>query len=69
MFKHIIERISATLLHHIYLKFSAVSAIDTSGISLFKELKATMEKRGVEARIFNTERICLICLHTLIDTS
>jgi len=32
------------------LKFAAVSAIDTSGISLFKELKATLEKKGVEAR-------------------
>jgi len=34
----------------ITLKFAAVSAIDTSGISLFKELKATLEKKGVEAR-------------------
>jgi HKD family nuclease len=32
-----------------------VSAIDTSGISLFKELKATLEKKGVEVRIFNSE--------------
>lgn len=34
----------------ITLKFSAVSAIDTSGISLFKELKTNLEKKGVEAR-------------------
>jgi len=38
----------------ITLKFSAVSAVDTSGISLFKELKATLEKKGVEARILNS---------------
>ncbi|WVZ22569.1 hypothetical protein V8G54_001113 [Vigna mungo] len=31
----------------ITLKFAAVSAIDTSGISLFKELKANLEKKGL----------------------
>jgi anti-anti-sigma regulatory factor len=55
MFKHTTEHISATFLHHVYLKLLAVSAIDTSGISLFKELKATLEKKGVEVRIFNSE--------------
>jgi anti-anti-sigma regulatory factor len=55
MFKNTTEHISATLLHHVYLKLLAVSAIDTSGISLFKELKATLEKKGVEVRIFNSE--------------
>jgi len=34
----------------ITFKCPAVSAIDTSGISLFKELKATLEKKSVEAR-------------------
>ncbi|KAI5387116.1 putative sulfate transporter 3.3, variant 2 [Lathyrus oleraceus] len=35
------------------LDMSAVSAIDTSGISLFKELKATMEKKGIELVLVN----------------
>lgn len=78
MFMHIAKYISATLLpckrhssnqknntYHIYLKLTAVSAIDTSGISLFKELKATLEKKGVEVRMLNSE-VYLICSHTLI---
>lgn len=40
-------------LRFLVLEMSAVSAIDTSGISLFKELKATMEKRGVELVLVN----------------
>lgn len=43
----------------ITLKFSAVSAVDTSGISLFKELKATLEKKGVEARKLNSDILLL----------
>ncbi|KAL5163124.1 putative sulfate transporter 3.3 [Glycine soja] len=41
-------------LRFLVLEMSAVSAVDTSGISLFKELKATLEKKGVEARILNS---------------
>ncbi|GAU29125.1 hypothetical protein TSUD_58910 [Trifolium subterraneum] len=40
-------------LRFLILDMSAVSAIDTSGISLFKELKATMEKKGVELVLVN----------------
>ena len=43
----------------ITLKFSAVSAVDTSGISLFKELKGTLEKKGVEARKLNSDILLL----------
>ncbi|RDX63398.1 putative sulfate transporter 3.3, partial [Mucuna pruriens] len=35
-------------LRFLILEMSAVSTIDTSGISFFKELKATLEKKGVE---------------------
>ena len=34
---------------HIIFTLSAVSAIDTSGVSLFKNLRKAMEKKGVEA--------------------
>ncbi|KAH1243267.1 putative sulfate transporter 3.3 [Glycine max] len=34
-------------LRFLVLEMSAVSAVDTSGISLFKELKATLEKKGL----------------------
>ncbi|CAK8577412.1 unnamed protein product [Lathyrus sativus] len=40
-------------LRFLILDMSAVSAIDTSGISLFKELKATMEKKGIELVLVN----------------
>ncbi|KAK2396031.1 putative sulfate transporter 3.4 [Trifolium repens] len=40
-------------LRFLILDMSAVSAIDTSGISLFKELKATLEKKGVELVLVN----------------
>ncbi|CAJ1939600.1 unnamed protein product [Sphenostylis stenocarpa] len=40
-------------LRFLILEMSAVSAIDTSGISLFKELKATLEKKGVELVLVN----------------
>ncbi|OIV94292.1 hypothetical protein TanjilG_25661 [Lupinus angustifolius] len=40
-------------LRFIILEMSAVSAIDTSGISLFRELKSTLEKKGVELVLVN----------------
>ncbi|KAH1088018.1 hypothetical protein AAZX31_07G202200 [Glycine max] len=40
-------------LRFLVLEMSAVSAVDTSGISLFKELKATLEKKGVELVLVN----------------
>ncbi|KAG2409238.1 sulfate transporter 3.3 [Vigna angularis] len=40
-------------LRFLILEMSAVSAIDTSGISLFKELKSTLEKKGVELVLVN----------------
>lgn len=36
-----------TCMHVIFI-FSAVSTVDTSGISLFKVLRKAMEKKGVE---------------------
>ncbi|WJX28675.1 putative sulfate transporter 3.3 [Trifolium repens] len=41
-------------LRFLILDMLAVSAIDTSGISLFKELKATLEKKGVELVLVNS---------------
>lgn len=35
----------------IHICLSAVSAIDTSGVSFFKDLRKTMEQKGVEASI------------------
>ncbi|KAF1861996.1 hypothetical protein Lal_00026501 [Lupinus albus] len=40
-------------LRYIILEMSAVSAIDTSGISFFRELKSTLEKKGVELVLVN----------------
>ncbi|XP_057415059.1 probable sulfate transporter 3.3 [Lotus japonicus] len=40
-------------LRFLILEMSAVSAIDTSGISFFKEFKSTMEKKGVELVLVN----------------
>ncbi|XVE85416.1 hypothetical protein DITRI_Ditri17bG0089500 [Diplodiscus trichospermus] len=40
-------------LRFVILEMSAVSAIDTSGISLFKELKKAMEKKGIELVLVN----------------
>lgn len=40
-------------LRFLILEMSAVSAIDTSGISLFKELKTTLENKGVELVLVN----------------
>ncbi|XWS34495.1 hypothetical protein CRYUN_Cryun21dG0043200 [Craigia yunnanensis] len=37
----------------VILEMSAVSAIDTSGVSLFKELKRAMENKGVELVLVN----------------
>ncbi|XP_030948842.1 probable sulfate transporter 3.3 isoform X2 [Quercus lobata] len=37
-------------LQFVILDMSAVSAIDTSGVSLFKDLRKAMEKKGVEVR-------------------
>lgn len=42
-------------------EFSAVSSIDTSGVSLFKELKVTLKIKGVEVRFLNCDK--LIHLH------
>lgn len=53
--------------YHVSLKFSAVSAIDTSGISFFKEFKSTMEKKGVEARILNPEIYLVYLLNLYSD--
>jgi len=36
-----------------------VSAIDTSGVSLFKDLKTTLTMKGVQARILNTDKLDL----------
>jgi anti-anti-sigma regulatory factor len=38
-----------TITHILIFILSAVSAIDTSGVSLFKDLRKAMEKKGVEA--------------------
>ncbi|XP_075635843.1 putative sulfate transporter 3.3 [Castanea sativa] len=40
-------------LQFVILEMSAVSAIDTSGVSLFKDLRKTMEKKGVELVLVN----------------
>ncbi|EOY00982.1 hypothetical protein QUC31_014010 [Theobroma cacao] len=40
-------------LRFVILEMSAVSAIDTSGVSLIKELKKAMEKKGVELVLVN----------------
>ncbi|KAK9091650.1 hypothetical protein Sjap_024827 [Stephania japonica] len=40
-------------LQFVILDMSAVSAIDTSGISLIKDLKKTLEKRGLEIALVN----------------
>jgi anti-anti-sigma regulatory factor len=34
-------------------EFSAVNSIDTSGVSLFKELKVALKMKGVEVRLLN----------------
>lgn len=34
-----------------------MSNIDTSGVSLFKELKQAMEKKGIEARMLNSDKL------------
>ncbi|KAF3959368.1 hypothetical protein ACB098_08G175200 [Castanea mollissima] len=40
-------------LQFVILEMSAVSAIDTSGVSLFKDLRKAMEKKGVELVLVN----------------
>ncbi|KAL1321261.1 hypothetical protein AAHE18_14G115700 [Arachis hypogaea] len=40
-------------LQFVILEMSAVSAIDTSGISLFRDLKAALEKKGIELVLVN----------------
>ncbi|KAB1205721.1 putative sulfate transporter 3.3 [Morella rubra] len=40
-------------LQFVMLDLSAVSSIDTSGVSLFKDLRKTMEKKGVELVLVN----------------
>lgn len=45
--------------------FSAVSSIDTSGVSLFKELEVTLKMKGAEVRLLKFDKF--IDLHTLKD--
>ncbi|KAG8475534.1 hypothetical protein CXB51_032297 [Gossypium anomalum] len=44
---------SNSSLRFVILEMSTVSTIDTSGVSFFKELKRTMEKKGVELVLVN----------------
>jgi len=45
--------------------FSAVSSIDTSGVSLFKELEVTLKMKGAEVRLLKFDKF--IDLRTLKD--
>ncbi|EEF36368.1 probable sulfate transporter 3.3 [Ricinus communis] len=40
-------------IHYVIIDLSAVSAIDTTGVSLFKDLKKTMDSRGTELVLVN----------------
>ncbi|XP_078444390.1 putative sulfate transporter 3.3 [Wolffia australiana] len=47
------ERQKQEELHHLILDLSAVSAVDTSGISFLTDLKKSMSKRGLEVSFVN----------------
>uniref|UniRef100_A0A2N9J5A4 STAS domain-containing protein n=1 Tax=Fagus sylvatica TaxID=28930 RepID=A0A2N9J5A4_FAGSY len=48
-----VEMEKQSSLQFVILELSAVSAIDTSGVSLFKDLRKAMEKKGVELVLVN----------------
>ncbi|GMY18608.1 probable sulfate transporter 3.3 [Fagus crenata] len=48
-----VEMEKQSSLQFVILELSAVSAIDTSGVSLFKDLRKIMEKKGVELVLVN----------------
>lgn len=48
-------------INYVIFEFSAVSSIDTSGVSLFEELKIALKIKGAEVRLLNYDK--LIHLH------